>query len=49
MVQGHLAQALGQMVDACRPAPLSPAMLEETAAALKQVIYIYIYIYIYIL
>jgi hypothetical protein len=37
MVQGHMARALGQMVEACRPALLSPVLLEETAAALKQV------------
>jgi hypothetical protein len=37
VVQGHMARALGQMVEACRPALLSPALLEETAAALKQV------------
>ena len=37
VVQGHMARALGQMVEACRPALLSPLLLEETAAALKQV------------
>ncbi len=37
IVQGHMARSLGQMVEACRPALLTPVLLEETAAALKQV------------